>query len=96
MTSYFPISDDRNQRQRDGLTMLLVRCSMGDICLMTDTKKLTRPPCKVTSCGSDTCTHEERYNSVVEEGKYIFREFCVYGRLQVYPEYVITYDRVKI
>lgn len=89
-------TDDRQKRETKDLTMLLVRCTMGEICLMKDTKKLTRPPCKDTSCRSDTCTHEERYNSVVEEGKYIFREFCVYDKQQVYPEYVITYDRVKV
>lgn len=89
-------TDDRQERETNGLTMILVRCTMGEICLMKDTKKLTRPPCKETSCLSDTCTHGDRYNSVVEEGKYIFREFCVYDKQQVYPEYVITYDRVKV
>ena len=68
---------------------------MGDICLMKQAKKLTRPPCKVSDCSSDTCTHGERYNSIVEEDKYIFREFCVYQKQQTYPEFVITYDRVK-
>ena len=95
--TYFLIpTDDRQKRETKDLTMILVRCTMGEICLMKDTKKLTRSPCKDTSCLSDTCTHEDRYNSVVEEGKYIFREFCVYDKQQVYPEYVITYDRVKV
>lgn len=89
-------TDDRQKRETKDLTMILVRCTMGEICLMKDTKKLTRSPCKDTNCLSDTCTHEDRYNSVVEEGKYIFREFCVYDKQQVYPEYVITYDRVKV
>lgn len=89
-------TDDRNKRETTGLTIFLVRCTMGDICVMTDTKKLTRPPCKVSTCSSDKCTHDDRYNSVVEEGKYIFREFCVYEKNQAYPEYVITYDRVNV
>ena len=90
------VPDDRQHRKTKSLHMLLVRCTMGDICLIKETKKLTRPPCKVGKCHNDTCTHDDRYNSVVAEETYIFREFCVYEKQQTYPEYVITYDRVNV
>lgn len=60
---------------------------------MKEVRKLRRPPC-CEGCDGDSCSHENRHNSVVSEGAYIFREFVVYDSHQVYPEYVITYDRV--
>jgi len=47
--------------------------------------------CKIPSC---TTAQHRPYDSVVGDGKWIFREFVVYAKEQCYPEYVITYDRV--
>ncbi|KAH3835074.1 hypothetical protein DPMN_108413 [Dreissena polymorpha] len=87
-------ADARNSRQTTGLTLFLVRACLGNICRVTKCRQMRRPPCTDSTCSVDECTHVERYDSVVEEEQYIFREFVVYDRTQVYPEYVITYDRV--
>lgn len=86
-------TDEREERQTTGLQMFLIRACLGKICLMNDVKKLRRPPC-CEGCLDDSCDHDNRYDSVVGEGQYIFREFLVYDSHQVYPEYVISYDRV--
>ncbi|XP_053400000.1 uncharacterized protein LOC123557665 isoform X2 [Mercenaria mercenaria] len=88
-------TDDRDSRQKTGLQMFLVKASLGKICLMKEVQKLVRPPCCETNCQkADKCDHDNRYDSIVAEEKYIFREFVVYDSHQVYPEYVITYNRV--
>ena len=90
------VLDERgdSSRKRENLQMFLVRCSLGKICLMKNVEKFRRPPCYVPDCLSDKCSHNKRYDSIVEEEKYIFREFVVYESSQAYPEYLITYDRV--
>ncbi|KAH3740442.1 hypothetical protein DPMN_047148 [Dreissena polymorpha] len=74
--------------------MFLVRACLGNICRMTKCRQMRRPPCTDSSCSNDECQHVDRYDSVVAEDLFIFREFVVYDRNQVYPEYVISYDRV--
>ncbi|WAQ98782.1 PAR15-like protein, partial [Mya arenaria] len=83
-----------DNRTKTGLKMFLVRACLGNIHLMNKCRKLKRPPCTETACLSDTCDHEKRFHSVVEEAQFIFREFVVYDSNLVYPEYLISYDRV--
>ena len=87
-------SDSKDRRAKQGRQMFLVRASLGHIHGVQNAHKFKRPPCIVPSCLSDACSHENRFHSVVVEEKYIFREFVVYDRNLVYPEYLITYDRV--
>lgn len=82
------------ERSKTDLQMFLVRACLGNICLMKHVKKLKRPPCAESDCQKDDCAHDNRYDSIVEEEKFIFREFVAYESSQVYPEYIITYDRV--
>ena len=88
------VLDARDNRVKTGLQMFMVRASLGNIHCVKQVHQWKRPPCTVASCLSDTCEHEARFHSVVEEEQYIFREFVVYDRNLVYPEYLITYDRV--
>ncbi|WAQ98783.1 PAR15-like protein [Mya arenaria] len=83
-----------DNRTKTGLKMFLVRACLGNIHLVNKCRKLKRPPCTETACLSDTCDHEKRFHSVVEEEQFIFREFVVYDSNLVYPEYLISYDRV--
>ncbi|CAL1549085.1 unnamed protein product [Lymnaea stagnalis] len=57
-------------------------------------KKLSRPPCM--SCSEDVCKCRDQtlFDSVMGDGRWLFREFVVYESSQCYPEYVITYTRV--
>ncbi|XP_052283056.1 protein mono-ADP-ribosyltransferase PARP15-like isoform X2 [Dreissena polymorpha] len=87
-------SDSKNARRSTGLTMFLVRACLGNICRVTDCRRIRRPPCTDFSCNNHECQHVIRYDSVVSEEQFIFREFVVYDGSQVYPEYVINYDRV--
>ncbi|KAJ8297708.1 hypothetical protein KUTeg_024239 [Tegillarca granosa] len=75
--------------------MLLLRVCLGEICILTQSKVLKRPPCKV--CSQDNCTEMDHskngiYNSIVTDKIWNFREFVVYDQGMCYPEYVITYD----
>ncbi|KAK3100147.1 hypothetical protein FSP39_015350, partial [Pinctada imbricata] len=90
-------SDHRDSRTKTGLKMLLVRMSLGDICLCNQGQQFRRAPCKM--CRKDKCTCKggqlwDFYDSVLGDGQWIFREFVVYEKRQVYPEYLISYDRV--
>ncbi|XP_052794381.1 protein mono-ADP-ribosyltransferase PARP15-like isoform X1 [Mya arenaria] len=87
-------TDLKDNRTKTGLKMFLVRACLGNIHLVNKCRKLKRPPCTETACLSDTCDHEKRFHSVVEEEQFIFREFVVYDSNLVYPEYLISYDRV--
>lgn len=88
-------ADERKgPRRKNNLTMFLVRSCLGNICLLKAVRKLKQPPCTDLECNSDECDHTSRHHSVVEEEKYIFREFVIYDGALVYPEYMITYERV--
>ncbi|XP_053400876.1 poly [ADP-ribose] polymerase tankyrase-like [Mercenaria mercenaria] len=86
-------ADDISKRQREGLQMFLVRACLGEACTLTEARKLKRPPCCMKCFEDDSCDNENRYDSVVLD-QFIFREFVVYESSLVYPEYLITYDRV--
>jgi len=88
--------DDKNQRTKEPKHMFLSRVSMGKICLLSTARNtLKRPPCFISGCFSDSCSHSEheRCDSVVGDGQWIFREFVIYSQYQAYPEYTITYQR---
>lgn len=87
--------DRKENRQKIPHQMLLVRMCLGDICLYDLPVAHRRAPCK--RCRNDNCkAHKPKdfYDSVVGDGKWLFREFIVYDKRQAYPEYLITYERV--
>lgn len=87
--------DKKENRQKIPHQMLLVRMCLGDICLYDLPAAHRRAPCK--RCRNDNCkAHKPKdfYDSVVGDGKWLFREFIVYDKRQAYPEYLITYERV--
>ncbi|CAG5122479.1 unnamed protein product, partial [Candidula unifasciata] len=59
----------------------------------TESVKLTRPPCIQCSSDKCSCSNQELYDSVMGDGRWIFREFVVYDQNQCYPEYLISYQR---
>lgn len=74
--------------------MLLIRLILGNVCVLQNSQKYKIPPCMQCKIPSCTTAQHRPYDSVVGDGKWIFREFVVYAKEQCYPEYVITYDRV--
>ena len=71
--------------------IILIQCSI--YLFLTDSKKLIRPPC--IKCNKDfcSCSPQTLYDSVMGDGKWIFREFVLYDQHKCYPEYVISYKR---
>ncbi|XP_062573463.1 protein mono-ADP-ribosyltransferase PARP12-like [Saccostrea cucullata] len=72
--------------------MLLLRMCLGDVFITRSQGKFFRPPCR--KCNDLFCKkHQELYDSVVAEtgGYFRDREFVVYEKNQVYPEYLILY-----
>ncbi|KAL3880352.1 hypothetical protein ACJMK2_032596 [Sinanodonta woodiana] len=88
-------TDPRQQRDTKEKQMFLCRVSMGEIGVYNKATKLIKAPCMESGCKSDKCGHENRYDSVVGDGIWIFREFLIYERYQSYPEYVVTYQRCQ-
>ncbi|KAK3604570.1 hypothetical protein CHS0354_026261 [Potamilus streckersoni] len=86
-------TDQRFQRDTKEKRMFLCRVSMGEIGVYNQPRNLKRAPCMESGCESDKCGHENRYDSVVGDGTWIFREFLIYERYQSYPEYLVTYQR---
>ncbi|XP_041359934.1 protein mono-ADP-ribosyltransferase PARP14-like [Gigantopelta aegis] len=92
-------ADDKSQRTPKGtnLCMILARMALGEpfVTSNPNSPKFRQPPCKHTGCNTDGCKkHTETYDSVLGDGKWNFREFVVYERDLIYPEYIITYQRV--
>ncbi|CAL1537117.1 unnamed protein product, partial [Lymnaea stagnalis] len=65
--------------------MLLMRVLLGDVYVCKDGH-----PSGKTICH---CPNQKLYDSIMADGKWLFREFVVYDKSQCYPEYVITYER---
>jgi hypothetical protein len=97
-------ADSRSNRSQPGqtLTMILARVLLGNVFLCNDQHKsvqnkqsikLSRPPC--TTCLEDICrcANQTLFDSVMGDGKWIFREFVVYEKAPCYPEYLIYYQR---
>lgn len=87
-------ADDRANRQKTGLQILLVRLLIGNPFVSGESKNYRHPPC--STCKTTNCVQSEHVNfdSIVVEGSWMFREFVVYDSNHCYPEYIITYDRV--
>ncbi|KAL3880945.1 hypothetical protein ACJMK2_033147 [Sinanodonta woodiana] len=85
-------ADDKQRRLEGEKKMFLVRACLGEVYIESCSTAHQRPPCR--QCKQDKCTnHSNLYDSVVGEGSWNFREFVLYERMQVYPEYLITYRR---
>ncbi|KAL3880865.1 hypothetical protein ACJMK2_033071, partial [Sinanodonta woodiana] len=85
-------ADDKQRRLEGEKKMFLVRACLGEVYIESSSTAHQRPPCR--QCKQDKCTnHSNLYDSVVGEGSWNFREFVLYERMQVYPEYLITYRR---
>ncbi|KAK3100625.1 hypothetical protein FSP39_022778, partial [Pinctada imbricata] len=86
-------ADDKDNRRKSNLHMFLVRVLLGEMYVSNVPKRFDLPPCR--NCRSEKCADPKHhpYDSVVGDGKWLFREFVVYSQDQCYPEYVITYDR---
>ncbi|GFN82155.1 poly [ADP-ribose] polymerase [Plakobranchus ocellatus] len=98
-------ADDKNNRSQPGkkLTLIMFRALLGDVFLCNDqhasvqsktSKKLSRPPCM--KCKEDVCHcfPQKLHDSVMGDGKWLFREFVLYDKNLCYPEYIINYTRV--
>ncbi|KAK6976308.1 poly [ADP-ribose] polymerase [Biomphalaria glabrata] len=98
-------SDDKTSRKPNGseLTLILARMLLGNVFVCDENhkwlekkvgRKFKKPPCM--HCLEDLCIcfQNEHYDSVMGDGKWLFREFVVYDGSQCYPEYVIKYKRL--
>ncbi|XP_033742687.1 protein mono-ADP-ribosyltransferase PARP14-like [Pecten maximus] len=84
-------ADFKDNRTTSPKKMFLARMCLGEAYVSKTANKYRRPPCK--ECFQDNCAHKKFYDSVVGDGKWIFREFVVYDPRQSYPEFLITYVR---
>ena len=75
--------------------MFLTRMCLGKMCVFSKPQSFARAPCCVCLKDTCTCTNDSFYDSVVGDGTWNFREFIVYDRTQVYPEFIITYLRER-
>lgn len=91
---FFP-DESSSKRQNKDRKMLLTRLLLGNMYVTKEAKQFKTPPC--ADCLKTDCTkgHHTLFDSVVADGKWLFREFIVYRSEQCYPEYLITYDRVR-
>ncbi|XP_061164241.1 uncharacterized protein LOC133173270 isoform X2 [Saccostrea echinata] len=88
--------DAKTNRTPGTKKMLLMRMLLGKsyLCLDPNPKKYRRPPCTSSGCRRDDCVDmHDRFDSVIGDGQWLFREFVVYAVDQCYPEYIITYER---
>ncbi|XP_052277425.1 uncharacterized protein LOC127876354 isoform X2 [Dreissena polymorpha] len=87
-------ADPKGMRSLTDRKMLLVRTCLGEPFVTSSAKSYARPPCK--SCLEDKChcSNNQFYDSVIGDGSWNFREFIVYNMTDVYPEYIVTYNRV--
>ncbi|KAL5011701.1 hypothetical protein ScPMuIL_010252 [Solemya velum] len=89
-------ADSKTQRTTGEKSMFLVRMALGHpfLCSQSNPSKYRKAPCMNMSCLRDNCTkHHDSFDSVIGDGKWLFREFVVYSPDQCYPEYLITYVR---
>ncbi|KAK3099966.1 hypothetical protein FSP39_012670 [Pinctada imbricata] len=87
-------ADHPDNRTRKGLKMFLLRMCLGDVLVCCNAQQFRRGPCKFCVKDRCNCKNTQHYDSVMGDRKWIFREFVVYDKRQVYPEYLISYDRV--
>lgn len=92
-------ADDSANRRKETLHILVVRALLGFIYQQKGSAKYVRPPCMNDGCHSAECAHPKHFGSVMgthKDGdfKLNFREFIIYDNKYVYPEYLVTYNRV--
>lgn len=96
-TLNFTLTDAKTNRTPGVKKMLLMRMLLGKsyVCLDPNPRKYRRPPCTSSGCRRDDCVDmHDRFDSVVGDGQWLFREFVVYAVDQCYPEFIISYERV--
>ena len=94
-------TDDKSQRSRAGqpLVMLLCRVLLGHVHLCKTPQPFQRPPC--ITCLQEKCVqHDAFYDSVLGVNRtngqrLLFREFVVFEKAQLYPEFIVYYTRQK-
>ena len=85
MFNAFIIVDEQGSRRKTDLAMLLVRVNLGNIkCLRGDDRVTVR-----NNDGKLVC------DTVIAGFNKRFREFLAYDPKNLYPEFVIIYDRTK-
>ncbi|CAL1535020.1 unnamed protein product [Lymnaea stagnalis] len=74
-------ADQRDARSPHGhrLKLILCRTLLGNVCAREAPERLMAPP--------------GNFDSVIVDGRFMYREFVVYDDSRLYPEYVITYSR---
>ncbi|XP_053399094.1 protein mono-ADP-ribosyltransferase PARP14-like isoform X2 [Mercenaria mercenaria] len=85
-----PISNRTSSEKK----MFLIRMCLGKMYVEKSAKTFARAPCMHCCMDKCSCKDNSFFDSVVGDGGWNFREFVVYDRTQVYPEYLITYVRV--
>ena len=97
MSAYniYVLSDPKDKRAGPGteLKMFLVRVCLGEMYVTDKVNGFARPPCMKCYLDKCMCNDNEFFDSVVGDQSWIFREFVVYEKALVYPEYLITYTR---
>ena len=89
-------ADPIHNRRDTELTMLVVRVILGESSIYNDTKPLSAIPCKVEGCKTPGCRrHHEKYDSAVVDCYNNFRGFLMLDARRCYPQYLVTYDRVR-
>ncbi|XP_060577021.1 protein mono-ADP-ribosyltransferase PARP14-like isoform X2 [Ruditapes philippinarum] len=87
-------ADPKTNRTSGEKKMFLIRMCLGKMYVVNQPKAFARAPCMQCYMDKCSCTDNSFFDSVVGDGGWNFREFVVYDRTQVYPEYLISYVRV--
>ena len=95
------VSDKKDARMPKGTPMYMVVCRaiLGHIYHQKGSARYRRPPCTTRGCHSATCSHHDRFNSVMgmeKDGgvRLNFREFVFFDNHSTYPEFLVTYTRI--
>ncbi|CAH1787704.1 unnamed protein product [Owenia fusiformis] len=95
-------ADPKDQRSGGEKKMFLMRAQLGNIHVANEVYAFRRPPCVEygKGCNNKICSAHTPCDSVLAvkrpggAGRLLFREFIVYDNSQVYPEFLITYERI--
>jgi hypothetical protein len=74
--------------------MFLIRACLGKIYLAKAARKFAGMPCIECPENACVCRGRNQCDSIVANGYWNFREFVIFDSSQVYPEYLITYQRI--
>ncbi|CAL1535018.1 unnamed protein product [Lymnaea stagnalis] len=95
-------TEDKRRPHKYRNKMILSRMLLGNVFLCNENHKsvanrygpkLSGPPCMKCLEDRCRCAQSEKFDSVMGDRHLRFREFVVYKKEQIYPEYVITYKR---